>query len=101
MNSSEKPPDRPFRWQALFQQAAEPLFLLSARRRLLFANRAWEACTGLALAEVRGRPCRRAPGDVSRDPEAALLAALAPPPEALGGDTCEARRRAPGTNAGW
>jgi hypothetical protein len=47
-----------FRWQAFFQPAAQPMFLLNRRRRILFVNRAWESCTGPALADVRGRVCR-------------------------------------------
>ena len=35
-----------FRWQTFFQHAAQPIFLVNARRRLLFVNRAWEKCTG-------------------------------------------------------
>jgi hypothetical protein len=27
-----------FRWQAFFQHAAQPLFLLNRRRRILFVN---------------------------------------------------------------
>jgi len=44
-----------FRWQGFFQHAAQPIFLLNRRRRVLFVNRAWETCTGLKLADVRGR----------------------------------------------
>src|SRR5438876_1828027 len=47
-----------FRWQALFQQSSEPLFLLSRRRRILFVNHAWEALTGLPAAQARGLVCR-------------------------------------------
>ena len=50
---------RAFRWQALFQGAAEPLFVLDRRRRLLFVNAAFEALIGLTLDEVRGQLCRR------------------------------------------
>src|SRR5581483_6204590 len=76
--------------------AGEPIFLLNRRRRLLFANRAWEECTGLALTSVRGQVCRRAAGEVTRDREVLTLAALAPPPEALAGEVCQVRRRLPG-----
>src|SRR5581483_9760188 len=84
--------------------AGEPIFLLNRRRRLLFANRAWEECTGLALTSVRGQVCRRAAGEVTRDREVLTLAALAPPPEALAGEVCQVRRRLPGrdgANAWW
>ncbi len=97
---SDKPDEQAsFRWQTFFQHASEPVFLLNRRRRLLFANRAWEECTGLALASVRGRACRRAPGDADR--EALTLAALAPPPEALAGEVCQIRRRLPHSGATW
>jgi transcriptional regulator with PAS, ATPase and Fis domain len=93
------PPE--FRWQAFFRFAREPLFMLSRHRRLLFANPAWEACTGLSLADVRGRPCRRRGGEPSLDPEEATLAALAPPAEAMAGQTCRVRRRNPRDAADW
>ena len=41
-NPSPPPADEPidFRWQALFQRAADPVFVLNRRRRLLFVNHA-------------------------------------------------------------
>jgi DNA-binding NtrC family response regulator len=86
------------RWQAYLRHAREPLFLLNRRRRLLFANQAWEACTGISLAAVRGRSCRPA-RERPTELDESVLAALAPPPEALAGQTCRARRRAP--TGGW
>ncbi len=86
------------RWQGWLRRAREPLFLLSRHRRLLFGNPAWEACTGLTLAAVRGLVCRPGRGR-TRDAGEAVLAALAPPAEALAGQTCRARRHAPG--GGW
>jgi DNA-binding NtrC family response regulator len=88
------------RWQTYLRQAGEPLFLLNHRRRLLFANRAWEECTGLSLAAVRGRPCRP-PRASDADTEEVPLPAFAPPAEAMAGQTCRARRRALGPAAGW
>jgi PAS domain S-box-containing protein len=93
MPATPEPSDRRSSWQALLRDAAEPLFLLSRRRRLLYANPAWEKLTGLLLSEVRGQTCRRraAPSE----PSAQALAMLAPPPEALAGQPCSVRRRAP------
>jgi DNA-binding NtrC family response regulator len=82
------------RWQALLRGAADPLFLLDRRRAVLFVNRAWEALTGFSAAQVRGARCRRL-----RDPLPAtlesLLAALAPPADALRGKTARVRRAVP------
>ena len=88
-----------FRWQSFFQHSAQPVFLLNRRRRLLFANRAWEACTGLTLAEVRGRVCRRRSS--VEDREEAVLGACAPPADALAGRACQVRRRLPGPSGWW
>jgi DNA-binding NtrC family response regulator len=80
-----------FRWQALFQRAAEPLFLLSRRRRILFTNTAWQQLTGIAGPEARTLVCKRyraaEPG--SRE---ALLHALSPPAEVLAGAPARCRR---------
>jgi transcriptional regulator with PAS, ATPase and Fis domain len=85
-----------FRWQALFQRSTDPVFVLSRRRRVLFVNRAWEALTGVPLAQARGLHCRHlrptVPGNSS---EAVLAHALCPPPEALRGTTATARRVLP------
>ena len=90
-----------FRWQAFFQHAAQPMFLLNRRRRILFVNRAWETCTGLALADVRGRVCRRRSPSASLPKEEAILSACAPPAEAVEGQSCQVRRRAPGSANWW
>jgi PAS domain S-box-containing protein len=97
---SDSEPDT-FRWQTFFQHAAQPIFLVNRRRRLLFANSAWEACTGLKLADVRGRACRRRSASSSADKTDAILNACAPPPDALNGRLCELRRRAPGSTDWW
>src|SRR4051794_24850664 len=91
-----------FRWQAFFQRATEPLFVLNRRRRLVFANRAWEALTGLRLADVRGQASRRR-RDASQERDEAALALLAPPAEALEGQPAQAHRRPPwaGGAAWW
>jgi PAS domain S-box-containing protein len=90
-----------FRWQNFFQHAAQPIFLLNRRRRILFVNRAWESVTGLTLAEVRGRACRRRAASAAQEKEDAILSACAPPAEAIKGQTCSVRRRAPGSANWW
>jgi PAS domain S-box-containing protein len=90
-----------FRWQTFFQHAAQPIFLLNGRRRILFVNRAWEACTGLSLAEVRGRACRRRSASAAQEKEDAILSVCAPPAEAVKGQACSVRRRAPGSANWW
>src|ERR1043166_5117049 len=98
MSDRERPSPGELRWQRFLRQSTEPLFLLNRQRRLLFANTAWEQCTGLTLADVRGQPCRIREKKPDRDE--LTLAALAPPAEALAGQSCRARRRVPG-GAGW
>jgi transcriptional regulator with PAS, ATPase and Fis domain len=73
-----------FRWQALFQRAPQPLFLLNRQRRVLFVNKAWESLTGLAIGQIRGLACtrRKVANAASRE---ALARALCPPPEVLDG----------------
>jgi transcriptional regulator with PAS, ATPase and Fis domain len=81
-----------FRWQTLFQQSSEAVFVLNRQRRLLFANRAWETLTGLTLAEVKGRVCRRRPRGILAENVEVILGAMAPPPEVQGGQPGQARR---------
>jgi len=88
-------PEEPFRWQAYFQKSSEPLFFLNRRRRLLFANRAWESLTGVSLREVRGLVCKRRSLDAEAETTEALAHALAPPPEVLEGQPARARRYLP------
>jgi PAS domain S-box-containing protein len=95
-----EPTSDTFRWQSFFQHAAQPIFLLNRRRRILFVNRAWEACTGLKLADVRGRACRRRAATAALEKDDAILSACSPPADALEGRSCVARRRAP-AGAGW
>ncbi len=82
------------RWQALLRQAADPLYLLDRRRTVLFVNRAWEQLTGFASARVRGARALRTRDPLPASLEA-LLAALAPPAEALRGQTARVRRPVP------
>jgi transcriptional regulator with AAA-type ATPase domain len=89
---------RTFRWQAFFRRAADPVFVLDRRRRLLFVNEAWEALTGTPASEAHLLFDRRPrPGD---SPRAALEHALTPPPEAVQGAVARVRRLAPGREAG-
>jgi DNA-binding NtrC family response regulator len=81
-----------FRWQAFFQRATEPLFLLNRQRRLLFVNRAWESLTGLSLAAVRGLACSRRQSAVP-SPMDAVTRLLCPPTEVLQGRTVHVRRK--------
>jgi transcriptional regulator with PAS, ATPase and Fis domain len=86
-----------FRWQALFQHTADPVFLLDRRRQLLFVNRSWEALTGVPAAQAHVLACRRprpaAPGDSWED---VLAHALTPPAEAAQGAPARVRRLLPG-----
>jgi transcriptional regulator with PAS, ATPase and Fis domain len=99
MSQSDEPRRlaRHFRWQALFDHSADPLFLLNRRHRLLFVNRAWETLTGIAAAEAADLVCRRprpaSPGDAWED---VLQHALTPPVEALEGAPARVRRLLPG-----
>src|SRR5262249_61766502 len=56
-----------FRWEAFFQRAREPLFLLNRRCRLLFVNEAWERLTGMLCPAARGLSCP--PSRPSRHPD--------------------------------
>jgi transcriptional regulator with PAS, ATPase and Fis domain len=83
-----------FRWQALFQRAAQPLFLLNRQRRLLFVNQAWEKLTGLPVGQVRGLACtqRRLADAETRQ---SLARALCPPQEVLEGKFAKVCRPGP------
>jgi PAS domain S-box-containing protein len=84
-----------FRWQALFQRASEPFFLVNRRRRILFVNRAWEELTGLSATEARGLQCIRRPS-LPQDPwDVVIRAACCPPPEVLEGKPGRTRRQLP------
>jgi DNA-binding NtrC family response regulator len=94
--SRPAPATTDFRWQAFFQRAADPLFLLNRRRRILFVNRAWESLTRLSAAEARGLACMRrrtAPDDPW---DLVIRAICCPPPEVLQGNAARTRRLVPG-----
>jgi DNA-binding NtrC family response regulator len=86
-----------FRWQALFQHSRDPVYVLSRRRRLLFANRAWETLTGQSAAATRGLNCTRRSGDGDL---ADLARQLCPPTEVMEGRSARVVRSLPGKNAG-
>src|SRR5262249_9744445 len=81
-------------WQRFFRRARDPRYLADRRRSFLSGNGAWEELTGFAAAAVLGSRCVR-----HRDPPPAslesLLTTLAPPPEALRGQTARVRRPLP------
>ena len=81
-----------FRWQALFQRAADALFVLNRQRRILFVNRAWEQATGLAAAEVRGLQCRQTALPSGSPLDLRVRALCAPPPEVTAGKASRVRR---------
>jgi DNA-binding NtrC family response regulator len=65
--------------------SATPVFLLDARRLVLFFNHGCEQLTGWKAADVVGKTC-----DYGSEPEASqvesLTCALCPPPQTLGGE---------------
>jgi len=90
-------PDKPVRWQALFQRADDPLFVLNRRRTILFVNRAWEKLTRMSASEARRLVCRRRrPVTLADTPQDILSYLLCPPPEAMQGETTQVRRLLPG-----
>src|SRR5262245_35842025 len=99
--ADEPQPGRRPRGERLWQSAADALFLLSGQRRILYANPAWEKLTGIAFAEARGRVCRRRSKASELEPLERVLSALAPPPEAMAGRSCQIRRRAPDRPLEW
>lgn len=76
-----------FRLDTLARQARQPLFVLDPRGRLVHANAAWEALTGLSLDQVRGRTCWQGT-EASSSSSSPRLAAFQPPAEALAGQWC-------------
>jgi transcriptional regulator with AAA-type ATPase domain len=84
-----------FRWQALFQRAGEPFFILNRHRRILFVNRAWEELTGLSAAEARGLVCLRRPPEPQDPWDVVIRTVCCPPPEVLQGKPGRTRRLVP------
>ena len=87
----------PPRWPALFSRAREPVFVLNQRRRIVFANAAWEGLAKITRAEARSLTCTtRDTGHSLAD----LGATLAPPDEVFSGQSSLVRRPLPGQEAG-
>jgi transcriptional regulator with PAS, ATPase and Fis domain len=85
------------RWPAMFRRGRDPVFVLNRRRRLLYANAAWERLTQSSLGEARGMTfTRRETGHALAD----LGRALAPPDDVLAGRATSARRPPPGRASG-
>ncbi len=85
------------RWATLFQRVLEPVFVLNQRRRMLFANAAWEAITKVQLADAKTLTCTtRDTGHALAD----LANTLAPPDEVLSGMSASVRRPLMGREVG-
>jgi DNA-binding NtrC family response regulator len=92
---------RAFRWQAFFRQAADPVFVLDRRQRILFVNEAWETLTKLLASEAHLLVCRRLrPVGAGDSLQAVLEHALTPPPEVRQGAVARVRRLLPGRAPG-
>lgn len=100
-SQDEPRPARRLPGERWWRAALEPLFLVSGQRRLLYANPAWEALTGIAFVDARGRGCRRRSATAAVDPLEQVLTAIAPPADACRGRSCQVRRRAPGPRLAW
>ena len=72
------------RLEALWQQAREPVFLLSPECKIVHVNSAWEALTGYSAHQVVGLTCR-AHGPTKPGELAGLAASFHAPSEALAG----------------
>lgn len=68
--------------------SATPVYLLDARRRVVFFNSGCEQLTGWSADDVQGRVCEFAIEDVEDDDITKLTCSLCPPAEAFRGDTC-------------
>src|SRR5688572_29912160 len=91
---AERPREPWGSWGSLIGHSADPIFLLSRRRQLRYANKAWEALTGKSFETLRGSFClpRKKKGT---GPLRALLQTLAPPPEVMEGRLATVRRPVP------
>jgi DNA-binding NtrC family response regulator len=92
---SDRPsPSDSFSSRAFLERAADPTFLLNARRRLRYANPAFEKLVKLSLADLYNLPCIR---DRRVEP---LGQTLAPPPEVMEGKVAVIRRPVPPSRLG-
>ena len=73
-----------FRFDAMFAQAADPIFVLGPKRQIVFFNAACEVLTGRRADDVAGQVCAFQTCDADGEP-ASLAASLAAPPEVFAG----------------
>ena len=83
-----------FGWRNFFHETKTPVFVLGKGRRLRFANSAWEALTGVKLADALEMVCS------TRRHSSPLASALAPTPDVLAGRCDRVRRPAPPLRTG-
>lgn len=81
-------PGDEFQTRAFLQRARDPVFLLNRKRRLRFANAAFEQLAGQSLEDAYDLYC-------TRNAESRLARALAPPPEVMAGSPARVRRTPP------
>lgn len=93
MSQSPSSPES-FSSRAFLERAADPAFLLNAKRRLRYANPAFEKLVRQPLADLYNLPCVR---DRRVEP---LGQTLAPPPEVLAGSIGVIRRPVPPSRVG-
>ncbi len=74
------------RFDTLFAETADPVFVLGSKRQIVFFNRACETLTGRAADEVAELVCAFQTPDADGEP-ASLAASLAAPPEVFAGQT--------------
>jgi len=79
----------PFSNRAFLQRTHDAVFLLNRKRRLRFANSAWEQLTGQSFEDAYDLYCTR---HKSASP---LAQTLAPPPEVMAGAAARVRRPVP------
>src|SRR3954468_7938808 len=93
MAKRSPPPSETFHTRAFLQRARDPVFVLNRKRRLRFANAAWEQLTGQSLADAYDLYC-------TRTADTPLARALAPPPEVMAGGQGRVRRPPPKARVG-
>jgi transcriptional regulator with PAS, ATPase and Fis domain len=79
----------PFSNRAFLQRTRDAVFLLNRKRRLRFANTAWEQLTGHSFEDVYDLYCTRHKSALP------LAQTLAPPPEVMSGSVARVRRPVP------
>ncbi len=92
--AKRKPEGESYSNRLLFDRSSDPVFVLNNRRRLRYANPAWEKLARQSLEDAYNLHC-------IRDRRASPLAqALSPPPEVLAGNIGQTRRAAPPSKVG-